>query len=222
MKHFVLYILILLSVYSCKRDKDIMTTASINGQVYNLCNDSGLANVIIFLNIKSSAANSSLSTISGADGNFSFNNIQMHSSSDYIYNLNIPSNSAGGYKPAIDGVTIDIDKSKINQKQILNVAPHFKYWQLYLPNTLFTANDTFMLTFQQNTMHMNVASSNWQLIDNCPCPISTPTHLAGGFSNYWTGWWQVIYNKTKNGVHTIKTGNFYVGWGATKTDTIPW
>jgi hypothetical protein len=222
MKHPALYFLILLSVYSCKKDKDTITTSSVNGQIYSLCNDSGLANVIVFLNINNSGGNSSLSTTSGANGNFSFNNVQIHSSSDYSYSLNVHSNGAGGYKPAIDGSTINIDKLKINQKQILNVVPHFNYWYLYFPNTLFTSNDTFVLTLQQNVFHSNFPSHIYQSISNCPCPITIPTHFAGGLSDYCMGRWQVTLDKTKNSIHTIKTDSFYIGWGATLTDTIPW
>lgn len=213
---------------SCKKDaaNDTITTQTIHGQVYNLCTDSGLVNCTVFLNINNSASGgSTLQTVSGTNGMFSFANVQIHSSSDYTYDLEVQDNPlACCGKPGIDGAGVGINKSNLTQTYVLNVTPHFNSWNLYFPNTLFTASDTFVMTYQQNTYHKNVtgAYTNWQLVDNCPCPITTPTHKSAGFDNYWMGWWQVTYNKTTNGVHTIKTDSFYVGWGATVIDTIPW
>ena len=125
--------------------------------------------------------------------------------------------------PPIDGDAIAVNKGNYNTIYVLKVAPHFNYWSLYFPNTLFTSVDTFIMSYQQNTYHNNVPNANWQQIDNCPpCYLSNPSHLAGGISNYWMGWWQVTYKKIKNGVQSTNIANFYVGWGANVTDTIPW
>jgi hypothetical protein len=222
MKHFVLYFLILFSVYSCK--KDTITNYSVNGQVYNLSTDSGITNVTVFLNMYSSSGNSSLSTTSGANGNFSFNNVPVHSNSDYTYSLNIPSNSAGGYKPAIDGSTINIDKSKINQKQILNVVPRTASWKLHFPaGTHIAITDTFKLTIQQNIVHANLPSWNYKLIEgDCPTYPPPTSNYIDNVGSYWMGRWYSRLDRTQNGLHIIKTDSFYIGWGAYQTDTIPW
>ena len=216
---------------SCKKDgaNDTITNQTIHGQVYNLCTDSGLANVTVFLNINNSnGGRSTLQTVSGANGMFSFANVQIHSNSDYSYNLEVQDNSIGGGNIlAIDGTEVGINKGNLNQSYGLNVIPHCKVWHIYLPaGTNITSNDTFALTLQQNIYHKNVigTGTNWQLIDHFP-PAPQPPYPANYIDityNYWMGWWHTTLDKTKNGLHIIKTDSFYVGWGATVTDTIPW
>lgn len=223
MKKIVIsFVLFYLLLNGCKKEPDIVSSKSITGQVFNLANDSGLANVTVFLNISGPEGYSSLTATSNANGNFIFSNVQIHTSNDYKYSLEVPSNGAGGSQPAIDGSSIVLDKSKLNQNFILHVIPHFKYWELYLTNSSFTSSDTFLFTMQQNIIHKNTSNSNWQLVNNCPCPITGTTNVLGGIGNYWMGWWQVTLDKTVNGVHTVNTDSFYLGWGATVTDTIPW
>jgi hypothetical protein len=223
LKHIIISFIAILLICCKKKNSDTLSTHNIHGQVYNLCTNKGLANVTVFLN-SSGPSNSSFSVVSDVNGNFNFSNIQIHSSDEYTYSLFIPSKSGIGNGPEIgfDGIDAVLNKSSLDQNQICRVAPHFKNWNLYFPNTLFTSSDTFVLTMQQNIIHFNSPNSNFRSIDSCPCPITTPTHLAGGLNNYWMGWWHVTLNKTKNSVHIINTDSFFVDWGATKTDTIPW
>ncbi|HEX7413458.1 MAG TPA: hypothetical protein VF411_05380 [Bacteroidia bacterium] len=214
-------------ISNCKKDSsnDTITTQTIHGQVYNLCTDSGLANVTVYLYTNGLGSGNYISTVSGANGNFTFGNVQIHSSSDYSYSLNIPSVSGigGGTQPAIDGSAIAINKSNLNQSFILNVVPHASNMRLYFPNgTHLTANDTFVLTIQQNTFHTNSPTSNWEFI--WPYPPPPPTNFLGNIGNYPMGWWHTTLNKTHNGVHTVSTYSFYVGWWIAwgTADTIPW
>lgn len=210
---------------SCKKDNDVVTNRNIHGQVYNMCTDSGLANITVYLNVVTASSSYSASAVSAADGSFTFSNVQVHSSSSYTYNLYIPSKSGIGNGPEIgfDGLDADINKSHITEVLKCNVAPHAQYWQLYFPNTLFTANDTFTMTLEQRTIHKNMPGAIWNAIDNCPCPITTPIHLAGGLGNYWMGWWHVTYDRTKNGIHTVFTDSVYVRSAlGTQTDTLLW
>lgn len=219
----VAFLYLSLIFYACRRDpNDNVSKQTIYGKVYNLSTDSGLSNTKVYLDITGPNGSSSLSALSGVNGSFSFPDVQVHSSSDYSYALKVPSNGAGGYEPAINGTTLALDKSNLNQSQILYVIPRFKEWYLYFPNTLFTSQDTFILTLTQNTIHKNLPSYNYQSISNCPCPLSTPTNSLAALADYWTGWWQVTLDKTKNGIQTLNTDSFYLGWGATVTDTIPW
>ena len=157
---------------SCKKDSDTdkVTTQTIHGQVYNLCTDSGLANVTVYLKIQGPSP-SSLQTVSGTNGNFTFN-VPVHSSDDYTYELYIPSLSGigGGPEVGFDGCDGYVIKSNVNQSQLLCVVPHAKNWNIYLPyNAHFTTNDTISLIIQQNTFHKNVPNGVYQLIEiNCP------------------------------------------------------
>jgi len=36
------------------------------------------------------------------------------------------------------------------------------------------------------------------------------------------GWWHTMLDKTVNGSHILQKDSFYIGYGGTVTDTIPW
>jgi hypothetical protein len=205
---------------SCKKDaaNDTITTQTIHGQVYNLCTDSGLVNCTVFLNINNSASGgSTLQTVSGTNGMFSFANVQIHSSSDYSYDLEVKYIYPSGSQPAIVGIDLELNKSNIVPQYILGVVPNFHDWYLCFPAGTITTNDTFTVTLQQNIFHKNAPQNpSYQLI--YPCPSNAIANLG----NFPMGWWHTTLNKTHNGMHTITTDSFYVGWGATVTDTIPW
>ncbi len=103
--------------------------------------------------------------------------------------------------------------------------PHSGDMTLFFPaNVNYTPNDTFILTIQQNILHKNVPSAIYSLTIAIG-PYSTPPppiNALGNIGSYWMGWWHTTLNKTKNGVHIIKTDSFYVGWWKAVTDTIPW
>jgi len=119
---------------------------------------------------------------------------------------------------------MSIIKSNINQNQMLEVVPRIQNMYLYFPaNTALTINDTFTLVLQQNIFHKNVPNGVYQIVAG-DSPTYPPPHnnFIGSIGSYPMGRWKVILDKTKNGVHIIKTDSFYVSWGATVTDTIPW
>ncbi len=68
----------------CKKDKDQIILHDIKGMVYNNCTDSGLANVTVYLK---DGKGLNLSTVSDAVGNFIFRGVDIHSSSQYNYNI---------------------------------------------------------------------------------------------------------------------------------------
>jgi len=77
MKKFsALLFIVIVFLGSCKKDKDEVSSQTIHGQVYNLCTDSGMANITVYLQQNGSNI---AQTNSGANGNFSFSNVQIHS-----------------------------------------------------------------------------------------------------------------------------------------------
>ena len=218
----ILFVFLLVFTISCKKDSDTdkVTTQTIHWQVYNLCTDSGMTNIAVSLQEN---GNTIGQIISGTNGSFSFNNIQIHSSNSYTYQLYIPSESGIGGGGGIDAGYYTADKDKLNSPLILDVIPHSNQIILYYPaNTHLSLNDTFILSVQQNIYHKNIPNGNFKVIaGNCP-NYPPSTNFIGNIDNYWMGWWQVTLDKTKNGVHIIKTDSFYIGYKATVTDTIPW
>ena len=219
---FVFLIFLLLSA-SCKKEQDMVTTQALHGQVYNMCTDSGLVNCTVFLKLNGSNI---AQMQSGASGNFTFSNVQIHSSSSYTYALaTIDNPDGGGGLPAIAGASSTIDKGNQNISYLLNVVPVVIQCFLYFPKgTIDPCTDTVLLMVQQKVFHKNIPSGIYlQTLRN------SPTYTYTGSSNYigdgaptWMGWWYSTLSKTKNGVHTEKTDSFYLGWNNTITDTIPW
>ena len=90
---------------SCKKDSnsnDSIIAQNVHGQVYNFCTGSGLANVTVYLKIHENNNISTIQTVSGTNGGFTFN-LSIHSSDNYTYELYIPSVSGIG-NVGFDGV----------------------------------------------------------------------------------------------------------------------
>ena len=226
---YILGCVIILSVLSCKKleqSQDVISTHTIHGQVYNLCTDSGLAGVTVLLNINDkNGGGLTLTAISGTNGIFSFSNVQIHSGSDYTYVLEVVSDDGAGYKPGISGTQQVISIGNSSIPIILDVFASFKTCKLYFPHsTQINTQDTFLLTLSQPIFHKNSPQGNYSLVSGSgPSGYSLPSGgYYGEIGPYWMGWWHSSLDRTINGVHTIKTDSFYVGWGASVTDTIPW
>jgi hypothetical protein len=216
------FLFCLLSTFACKK-KDSISNHTISGQVYNLCTDSGIGNITVYIRENGGRI---AQTVSSVNGNFTLSNVSVHSNSDYKYEIYIPSVNGSGTGPeiGIDGFDLTLDKSKIGQSIVCNVVPHLKMWNLYFPvGTSLTVSDTFTLMLQQNIFRKN-NSSGKNVIAVCNSPAIAPpdTNYIGGINDYPMGWWYSTLDKTKSGTHIITKDSFYVGYGAIKTDTIPW
>ena len=226
MKKTLLCIVLCIVIFTrCKKETDTITTATLHGQVYNMCTDSGLVNCTVFLKQN---GNTLAQMQSGAGGNFSFSNVQIHSSSSYSYALATIDNPDGaGTLPPIAGGVAAINKSNLGQNYVLQVIPITLQWWLYFPaGTVVssTVNDTLLLILQQKIFRKNFPSGNYLITLQ-----NSPTYTFSGTGNYigdlsfeWMGWWYSTRTKTKNGITTTKTDSFYVPWNASSTDTIPW
>ena len=229
MKKIVNCILILFVLFAiaCKKDNgkdtDVVSTQNIHGQVFNLCTDSGLVNCTVFLKEN---GNTIAQLNSGTGGNFTFNSVQIHSSSSYSYAVETIDNpDGGGGLPAISGGIASINKENLSQMYVLKVIPIVIQWFLYFPNgTVDPCTDTVLLTLQQKVFHKNYPSGNYFLtLRNSPTFTYTgSSNYIGDPAPYWMGWWYSTLTRTKNGIKTIKADSFYLPWVNTVTDTIPW
>lgn len=200
-----------------QKDVDTISTQTIHGQVFNVCTDSGLANIPVYL--QENGTNIA-QTVSGANGNFSFANAKTHSSGDYNYALCVYSHGAAS--PAIDGASVPVMNFPTTLNYVVKVRTRLYSWSTYFKNTTFLPTDTFSYVVQQNVFHKNVPYDNsWMVSQGSVCSYC-PTNILDDMSNFPSGMWRVTLNRTKNGVHTTQTDSFYVGWGVTKTDTLLW
>lgn len=217
-----------LAFWGCKKDTAEIRTATINGSVLNLCTNKNMAGINVSLVTHGPEGASSRTYQSDANGNFTFSNVSINMSSDYHYNVYIQSKSGIGSGPEVGfaGVDVSVDKKNLSHYFVLGVVPHFKLWSFYFPaGTNLSTGDTITLTMQQNIFHANVPQNgNYKITlinsPQYPIPASSGNYI-GTSGNGWMGWWHSTLEKVKNGVYTIKTDSFYIDWGQTKADTIP-
>lgn len=225
MKNLFLVILacLLLSV-SCKKEKDIITPRVINGRVYNNCTDSGLAGVSVYLKIiKDNSEYKSYKMVSGTDGNFSFSNVEIHSSSNYSYVIYIPSKSGEQATTPeycrFDGTEIYFNSSEFDVFFKPRVTPGFLLLKVYYSSLTATSNDTVITNFSQNIFQKNVPMLPYSL--NGGAYGNTPL-LFDHYGNYPMGKYNITIESWKSGLYTIKKDSIYLGWGSTNTYTVNW
>ncbi|MBS1646443.1 MAG: hypothetical protein JST67_03780 [Bacteroidetes bacterium] len=152
---YVLLVIVLLLYVACKKNGgDSISTHTIHGQVYNLCTDSGMANITVYLKEN---GNTIAQMNSGTGGSFSFSNVQIHSNDEYVYELYIDSKSGIG-DVGFQGDDEEIIKTGIDNPFTLYVVPCTLNWQIYFPASISASiyNDTFTLIVQQKIYAKNV------------------------------------------------------------------
>jgi hypothetical protein len=205
-----------LLLLSCKRDK--VTTQTIHGQIYNPYTDSGMANITVYLKEN---GNTISHTTSSTNGEFSFNNAQIHSQDSY--GLYVPSVSGiAGVGVGIEGFNIALDKNRISQYGVYTVVPHFyKLCHTSDITSSIVSPDSFYVSFTQKKIATSSLASNYTY------SLATSSHAyppgySSCFGGYIMGLWNITIEKWKSGVHTTTYDSIYMSYGATKTYTIHW
>ncbi len=214
-----IFICIFLFFTACKKNKDIVATKNINGMLFNNCTDSGLANVTVFLQ---DGQGLNLSTVSGANGNFSFNNVQIHSNAEYNYVIYIPSKSGTNATTfeycGFDGTRLYFNNDEADIFFKPRVTPSYLFFTVYCNKIPFTnTNDSIIFYCNNYTFHKNVPNY--------------PYGWGGGYGdhiyfdnvgNYPMGKYNIDIDIWKSGVHTTKKDSVYLSWGANTSYTINW
>ncbi|MEO8761085.1 MAG: hypothetical protein ABI448_09350 [Bacteroidia bacterium] len=198
-KKFLLLIVITAFVLSCKKD-DVVSSQTIRGRVYNLCNDSAMTGVFVYVFENN---NVTAQGVSDATGSFLISNVQIHSNSHYVYTLSS---------------AITIDKNNPSAFHTLGFVQTGSL-SLHLPKRALLT-DTFQLTMQQNVYHKNYPSGNY--IVNISGPPTNQSGDIGNGNELVIGWWHLTTDRIKNGVHIVKADSFYLPYNNFYTDTIPW
>lgn len=208
-------------IVSCKKQKDSISQHDIKGMVFNNCTDSGLANVTVFLQ---DGQGLNLSTVSGANGDFSFNNIQIHSNTKYEYVIYIPSKSGTNATTfeycGFDGTRMYFNHDEADFFLKPRVTPRFLFFGfIYGNSSTGNPNDSINIISYQPIFHKNVPdypySLNAKFLGTSPPPV-------GIIAGYPMGKYIIDIDKWVNSVHTTKKDSVYLGWGANTTYTINW
>lgn len=219
-KLITIFFLLVFAFFACKRDKDIVTKQDLKGNVFNNCTDSGLANVTVYLRNGSKILRTTVSEVSG---NFNFNNVEIHSSSKYNYNIYIESKSGTNATKFEDcgftGTTIFFKYNEADAFFKPRVTPHFLLFAIYCNKTPITnMNDSIIYYCTNYTFHENV-------IDD-PYKWGGAGYGLGVYNNnisgYPMGKYIIDVNCWKSGIKTTKKDSIYLGWGANTSYTLNW
>ncbi len=205
----------------CKKDKDQIILHDIKGMVYNNCTDSGLANVTVYLK---DGKGLNLSTVSDAVGNFIFRGVDIHSSSQYNYNIYIPSKSGIGASTfeycGFVGTTLSFNYDEADMFFKPRVTPKFLQLSVIYQGSC-NVNDTINPLFTQEIYHKNVSSSPFQFYmgTNGSLPNATLYNY-----NYPMGKYKIKITRFNSvtSEYTTSYDSIYLEWGANKTYTINW
>jgi hypothetical protein len=204
----------------CKREKDTITTHNLKGIVFNNCTDSGLANVTVYLRNGNKILQS---TVSETNGNFRFNNAEIHSSSKYNYNVFIESKSGTNATKFEDcgftGTTIYFKHNEADAFFKPRVTPRFLLFVIYCNKIPVTnVNDSVIYYCTNYTFHKNVPDYPYRW-GGGGYGLGVYTDNNGG---YPMGKYIIDINYWKTGIKTIKNDSIYLNWGANTTYTINW
>jgi hypothetical protein len=233
MKKLIIFLIgVLFLCTYCKREKDTITTHNLKGIVFNNCTDSGLANVTVYLRNGNKILQS---TVSETNGNFSFNNAEIHSSSKYKYNIYIESKSGGiSSNPALTEIGIEgtamyfkHDEADVFFKP--RVKPKYLICIFNFQTLKTTKNDSITFKMSQNIYHKNDPSGVYTggggtaaygdyLVSNGNNLVTYSVNTG----NYPMGKYIIEMDIWKTSVHTTRKDSIYLGWGANTTYTINW
>jgi len=225
-----MFFLIISAIFfsTCRKDEeaDYIKKETIRGNVRNNCTGKGFANVEIkLLESHEKGHNNvevnSYTCITDNIGNFTFKDIDIHSSSKYSYAEYIASHYSPDY--FLYGIgPLEIEKSHMSIFNQIGISATFKLCIFLLPSgTIITPPDTFTLKLEQRVMHRYEPNRIWELY-RFPRNLMPGSQSSPNWGNYHMGLWNIILDKTKNGVHSIINDSIYLGMGADTSYTIPW
>ncbi|OFY82248.1 MAG: hypothetical protein A3F72_09455 [Bacteroidetes bacterium RIFCSPLOWO2_12_FULL_35_15] len=216
---------------TCKKDDeaDYITKETIRGNVRNNCTGKGFANIEVKLleryeKGRNNVDVNSYTCITDNLGDFTFKDIDIHSSSKYTYAEYIASHYSPEY--FLYGIgPLEIEKGHMSIFNQIGISATFKLLILQLSqNVTSIAPDTFTINIQQRTLHYYEPN---RVYEETGFPRFFYIGALGIYSyvnvcNYPMGWWHITLDKTKNGVHSVINDSIYLDMGADTSYTIPW
>jgi hypothetical protein len=221
---FIFPLFFILLFTSCR--KDVIKNGTIDGTVFNLCTDKGIEGVKVYFTVihnkrLGSDKVTTLETLSGTNGIFTFSNIDLYTNDRYVYELATESASGiGSNETGFDGAEIVLENDKLHNHHILNVVPRFTRMCVQInPPVHITYPDTISVSIEQRIFHKNVPDLPY---GSTITTVALQEGSAPCSGNYPMGWWNITIDKTKGGVQTITQDSVYIDWKETKTYTINW
>ena len=210
---------------TCKREKNTVSIQDIKGTVMNNCNDSGLANVIVYLNVDNSKTSHLYQVLSDKDGHFIFKNVSVYNNTKYTYSVYVPSKSGGlSSNPAltevgITGEIIDFTYQEAATDFILHVTPKYQYFTIYCNKVpVSSIADSVSFRCYNFNFHKNVT--------DLPYSWGGGGYGNGSYTNnsgiYPMGKYHIYIETWVNSVHSYRQDSIYLNQGAQVSYTLNW
>ena len=234
---FILVFLICLSLTRCRKEAPSIDTPSENGQkdsliykdvkgmVFNLCTDSGIAGVKVYLEIyQAKKLVKKYSGVSGEGGTFLFKDAELHLNKEFTYNIYIPSKSGIMAKDAetcgIQGGSYGFTLDEVNNSMNPRVIPSFISVTMYFIGEHINPSDSVIARFTQNVYHKNVPDYPYKFGDGVHgLPNYYPRRSIG---NYPMGLYHIVVDKWVSGVHTQWKDSLFTNYGDTAAYVVHW
>jgi len=238
---FILVFLICLSLTRCRKEAPSIDTPSENGQkdsliykdvkgmVFNLCTDSGIAGVKVYLEIyQAKKLVKKYSGVSGEGGTFLFKDAELHLNKEFTYNIYIPSKSGIMAKDAetcgIQGGSYGFTLDEVNNSMNPRVIPSFISLSVYFMGKHLDSSDSIITRFTQNTYHKNVPDYPYKFAlgkEGSPFADDFP-NTRTGLGNYPMGLYHIVVDKWVSGVHTQWKDSLFTNYGDTAAYVVHW
>lgn len=234
MKEFKILFIILVCFFffNCKKNKTRIVTVS--GRVMNLCTDSPIEGVKVYLN--------NTVTISDNNGLFFFNNVAINSSDKSHYVVKTEYDSGIGTNQILfNGASGELDKEHPENFITLGVSPGVLNLCYKINNTdSIRPPDSIAVYFEQKIFHKNFPNSIYDWPSNylnigtvhapvlqtniSPWPATSCTGCptANCTGTIWMGKWNITIEKVKSGLHTTTHDSVYVPWKGSATYIVQW
>lgn len=206
-------------ICSCKKEERVLQT--IRGEVYNLCTDSTMAGIPVYLAGGTNGVQFKLKTYTDKNGQFKFENVELRSTYEYaIYvpteysPIDIYHNPAEFYG---QGDIVYFLMKQINSSTYipLKVEPQFNSLKIILPK--ISSPDSCYIRFYQPVFHKNKPEYPWQLVYRSNYYWPDTTHDAQRM-----GLWKIDLYKYKNGILSYSRDSIYLFYKGNATYTLTW
>jgi hypothetical protein len=234
MKPLIYIAFISIFLFSCKKqkgDNTVLENVTVHGNVRNNCTGLGFSDVKVKFTVASKDGTSEQVVLTDQNGDFSFPAQKVYMNSSYNYYLSIDSYTD---YDLIDGMShknyefFGIGKQKLDKNTMtehfqIGVSATFKLLYTFLPDAVVVnAPDSFSLKREQRTLHFYEPNRVWEMTYHSYDGKSYLTNENTYIGNYPMGWWHIILDKWKDGIHSVIQDSIYMGLGSTETYTIPW
>jgi hypothetical protein len=160
--------------------------------------------------------------VSDSAGSYSFQGVEIHSSSEYSYNLSIESTfKKSPSSIQFDGAGRTFIKDEADNYFKLEVAAYLHSICYVLLNPTIKAPDSINVLFEQRIFHKNFPDRP------CSFIVTNKSWTSLCESGNWTngfpmGWWHIFIRKWKSGVYTETKDSIYVDRGGEVRYDICW